>query len=245
MQKSSAIKVGAAQLPDTQGDLTASLDFIHHLLTLADSKGLSILCFPECFLQGYTLDKATTRERAITLASDQFSQILEQLSQHKAAAIIGLIERDGDDFYNTAVVVHKGELLGKYRKVHLFETNFKPGQEYPVFTVNGLTFGINICYDARFSEGAAELARQGAQVIFYPLNNRLPAEKAEKSKDMHLPNLIARAQETGRWVVSADVVGQDDDTTAYGFTAAVDPLGNVVGRAAELEMDTISFAISK
>lgn len=237
-------KIGAAQLPDVQGSIGTSLSTICDILMLADGKGIDVMCFPECYLQGYTLDAVQTNDRAIDLASPQFQQILSRLSKYKTAAIIGLIEKEGGHFYNTAVVVQGGQLLGKYRKVHLFETNFEPGQEYPIFTVNGLTFGINICYDARFSEGAAELAKRGAQVIFYPLNNRLPAEKAEKSKNMHLPNLIARAQETSCWTVSADVVGQDNDTTAYGFSAIVEPHGGIVGQVAELEMGTVSVAIS-
>ncbi len=137
--------------------------------------------------------------------------ILDQLADFKAAAILGLIEEDDGGYFNTAVVIQRGNLLGKYRKVHLFEENFKSGEEYPVFTAAGITFGINICYDARFTEGAAELAAQGARDIFYPLNNRLPTEKAMKYRDKHTPNLIDRAKEAGCWVISSDVVHESKD----------------------------------
>lgn len=228
------MKVAAVQLTDIQGDVGASLEITANTLQDADGQGIDLVCFPECFLQGYTLDETETKERAIALDSPQFTDILTHLAPYKAAAIIGLIERENDAFYNTAVVLQHGTLLGKYRKVHLFETNFVAGTEQPVFTVNMLTFGINICYDARFSEGAAQLARKGADVIFYPLNNRLPHEKAEKYRDKHIPNLIARAQETGCWVVSADVVGKDATHTGYGCTAIVDPTGRVVSQVDEL-----------
>ena len=126
-------------------------------------------------------------------------------------------------------------MLGVYRKVHLFERNFQPGETYPVFTVDGLKFGINICYDARFTEGATEFAAQGAQIIFYPLNNRLLSEKAANSRDKHIPNLVARAKESACWVVSSDVIAQDNTNTGYGCTVIVDPGGNVVSRIKELE----------
>ena len=151
-----------------------------------------------------------------------------------------MIEEDDGKYFNTAIVIQNGRLLGKYRKVHLFEPNFQPGTEYPVFTVDGVTFGINICYDARFPEGAAELKRQGAQVIFYPLNNRLPTQKADNYRQKHVPNLVARAQETGCWIVSADVYDQEETMTGYGCTAIVNPNGEVVGRVPELSSGMVA-----
>lgn len=151
-----------------------------------------------------------------------------------------MVEEDAGKYFNTAVVVKNGKLLGRYRKVHLFEQNFELGSDYPVFAVDGLIFGVNICYDARFPEGAEALVRQGAQVIFYPLNNRLPTEKALKYRDKHLPNLIDRAKETGCWVVSSDVIAEDDKTIGYGCTAIVSPKGTVIKRAEELKEAVIT-----
>jgi predicted amidohydrolase len=156
------------------------------------------------------------------------------LADYNVTIILGLIEREDDSFYNTAAVISRGKLLGSYRKVHLFEENFQPGIVYPVFEVDGLTFGINICYDARFPEGAKEIAAKGARVIFYPLNNRLAKKKAVEYHGKHLPNLVERAHDTGCWIVSSDIIAQDSEFIAYGFTAIVDPNGNVIKRAPEL-----------
>jgi 5-aminopentanamidase len=186
-------------------------------------------------LQGYTLGNRETEERAFDLVSPQFQRILSTLAGHKVTIILGLIEKDADAFYNTAAVIRQGKLLGTYRKVHLFERNFQPGDMYPVFTMDELKFGINICYDARFTEGATESAAQDAQVIFYPLNNRLPSEKATNYRDKHLPNLVERAKESGCWVVSSDVIAQDSTHTGYGCTAIVNPSGKVMSRVKELQ----------
>ena len=240
-----SLKIGAAQLEDTQDNIPAALVVIKDSMQKADEQNIDVLCFPECFLQGYTLDLQETKERALNLESPQFQEILDQFSSYKVAAILGLIEEDGGDYFNTAVVIKEGELLGKYRKVHLFEENFKSGEEYPVFTVSGITFGINICYDARFTEGAAELAAQGAKVIFYPLNNRLPTEKAAKYRDKHTPNLIDRAKEAGCWVVSSDVIHQSDDYIGYGCTAIVSPEGEIVSKVRELKHGLVSVEMSR
>lgn len=236
-------KIGAVQVQDTQGDISASLRIVHEAMQRADDEDVNILCFPECFLQGYTLDDAETKERALDLHSSQFKEILGTLAKYKVTIILGLIEKEAKGFYNTAAVIQGGKLLGTYRKVHLFEHNFQPGETYPVFAVDHLTFGINICYDARFTEGPAELAAQGAKVIFYPLNNRLPHEKAVNYRDKHIPNLVARAKESGCWVISSDVIAQDDTHTGYGCTAIVDPQGGVVSRVQELESGVASVKI--
>lgn len=237
-------KVGAVQAQDIQGDVPASLRVVIEAMRQADDENVDVLCFPECFLQGYTLDDKETKERAFDLASPQFKEILNTLAKHKVTIILGLIEKDADGYYNTAAVIQGGKLLGAYRKVHLFERNFQPGETYPVFTANGLPFGINICYDARFTEGPTELAAQGAKVVFYPLNNRLPHEKATNYRDKHIPNLVARAQESGCWVVSSDVVAQDETHTGYGCTAVVSPQGDVVSRVQELEPGMVAVEIT-
>lgn len=236
-------KIGAVQVQDIQGDISASLRIVHEVMQRADDQDTNVLCLPECFLQGYTLNDKETKARALDLASPKFKEILSTLANYKVAIILGLIEKDAEGFYNTAAVVQGGKLLGTYRKVHLFEHNFQPGETYPVFTARGLTFGINICYDARFSEGPAELAAQGAKVIFYPLNNRLPHEKATNYRGKHIPNLVARAKESGCWVVSSDVVARDETHTGFGCTAIVNPQGEVVSRVQELETGMVCLEL--
>lgn len=229
-----SVKIAAFQAQDIQGDVPAAMRIISQAMWQADEENVNVLCFPECFLQGYTLDAKETEKRAFDLASPELETALSTIAGYKVSIILGIIEKDADNYYNTAIVIRHGKILGKYRKIHLFERNFQPGETYPTFTVDNLKFGINICYDARFPEGAAELKRQGAQVIFYPLNNRLPTQKADNYREKHIPNLIARAEETGCWIVSADVYAQEETMTSYGYTAIVSPEGKVVGRVTEL-----------
>lgn len=236
-------KIGTIQAQDIQGDIPAALKVISDAMHEADSQQIDILCFPECFLQGYTLNVAETKARAISTGSQAFQDVLNRLVKHKVTIILGMIERGSKGIYNTAAVIRQGKLLGTYRKVHLFEQNFRPGEEYPVFTIEGLTFGINICYDARFSEGALELAQQDAEVIFYPLNNRLSIEKANKYKDKHILNLIDRAKEAKCWVVSSDVIRQDSESIGYGCSVIVNPDGEMIGQVKELESGMITYQV--
>lgn len=236
-------RIGAVQPPDVQGDAAQAMSIITSFMTLADQQGIDLLCFPECFLQGYTLDIDTTKKRAIDLSSKVFKDILVQLKPYRVAIILGLIEKDGSHCFNTAVVIKQGKLIGKYRKVNLFEKNFQPGAEHTVFEVAGLKFGINICYDARFAEGANEMATKGASVIFYPLSNRWPIQTAKKYRYKHIPNLVDRAMESKCWVVSSDITHRDDETMGYGCAAIVSPEGDVVKRVADFEAGMTSYTI--
>jgi predicted amidohydrolase len=236
-------KIGAVQPPDIQGDVQQATSVISSFMALADQQGIDFLCFPECFLQGYTLDIDTTKKRAISLGSKKFEDILAQLKPYRVTIILGLIEKEGSHYFNTAVVIKEGKLIGKYRKVNLFEKNFQPGTEHSVFEVDGLKFGINICYDARFAEGAQVMAAKGASVIFYPLSNRWPIQTAKKYRYKHIPNLVDRAMESGCWVVSSDITYRDDETMGYGCAAIVSPEGDVVKRVADFEVGMTSFSI--
>jgi predicted amidohydrolase len=236
-------RIGAVQAQDIQGDTSGSWKVIKQAMDNADREGIDLLCFPECFLQGYTLDAEETEERALDLTSPEFKAGLGAITVYKVTIVLGVIEKDTRGYYNTAVVIQQGAVLGKYRKVHLFEHNFQPGDVHPVFVVNGLRFGINICYDARFPEGAAQLTAQGATVILYPLNNRLPSNKAIAYRDKHIPNLVERAKENGCWVISSDVVARDSTHTGYGCTAIVDPDGTVVARVEELAPGMVNIEL--
>lgn len=229
------MKIATCQMSDLQNDIPAALSEIRRVAAEAAAKGAGIVCFPECYFQGYVSDdEAEARRRAFDLSVGEFDAILQALDSCEPVLIVGLIEIDRGALFNTAAVIDRGRLVGKYRKTHPNEEIYRAGAEYPVFTVGDLTFGINICADANFSEPAARLASQGAEVIFYPLNNMLCKATAESWKNRHIENLIARAPETGAWTVSSDVVGEQDGKIAYGCSAAVDPQGVVVDQIPSL-----------
>jgi 5-aminopentanamidase len=208
-------------------------DLEHNLLEVLQSleqvENADLVCFPECYLTGYTTNLETAQTVAISLESDVFKMVLERLRHFRGAIVLGLIERDGNELFNTAVVISSGRLLGQYRKTHTIEKCFSSGSDLPVFDVAGWRVGINICFDANFPELARGLTARGAQIIVYPLNNALPKEIALRWKDKSPENLRLRALETGCWVVSSDVVEETDDTVSFGCTQIVNPLGEIMG----------------
>jgi predicted amidohydrolase len=198
----------------------------------AADEGACLVCFPECYLQGYLTDAHAARRHAIDLSAAAFAAVLRRLADAKPTLVFGLIEADGGLLFNTVVVVESGRLIGRYRKTHLLagEGIFRPGAAYPVFNAAGLNFGINICSDTQMAEPAAAVARQGAKLICCPANNMMRREKAQQWKDRHNETRAQRARETGLWLISSDVTGERGDCVALGPTAVIDPSGCVVAQ---------------
>jgi predicted amidohydrolase len=88
--------------------------------------------------------------------------------------VAGLLEKEGDVVYNTAVLIDRsGNLAGKYRKTSLpreeIDGGITPGNSFPVFDTDFGRIGMMICWDVTFPEPARALAQQGAEVIFLPI----------------------------------------------------------------------------
>ncbi len=171
------------------------------------------------------------------VSSDLFTEILKQLAELPPLLVIGMIEKEGEKLYITAVVVKQGQLLGCYRKTKLapFESVFELGEQAPIFEVEGLRFGVNICYDLNFSECSAAIANQDAHLMVCPCYNMLSYGNAEKWKFKHNTIRAERTVETGLWLISSDVTGERDGQISYGPTALIDPHGKIVAQVPLLE----------
>src|SRR5215469_11379337 len=240
------IRVATCQVPDIRQRLEESLSWIEEYAEAAADAGACLVCFPECFLQGYLLEEEQARRNAIELRSPAFAQLLKQLAAAKPAIVFGMIEIEGECLFNTAVAVHRGRLIGSYRKMHLLpgESIFQSGASCPVFAVDDLKFGINICFDTQFPESAAAVARQGARLIVCPSNNMMRREKAEKWRHLHNQVRACRARETALWLISSDVTGVRADSVALGPTCVIDPHGSVVAQVPSMETGMVVAAIS-
>lgn len=233
------LKIATVQVPADKFGLAMIKQYLQH----ANDENIDIICFPEGYLNGYTRDEQRAREVAIDLSSTKFGDILAELKIFTACAIIGVIEIENDTLFNTAIVINSGKLLGKYRKTHPQEGIFEAGTEYPVFDMKGYKFGINICYDANFPEASQKLIEQGAEIIFFPLNNELPKPTAEKWRYKHVENLLERARQTGAWVIASDVVAESRESIGYGCSAIVSPSGKVIKKVQELQSAMITVEL--
>ncbi len=101
--------------------------------------------------------------------------LAEAAAKHKIWLVTGSMFERADDglIYNTASVIDPtGTVVGRYRKMFVFEPyeqGITPGNEFFVFDVPEVgRFGMTICYDTWFPEVTRTLATMGAEVILRP-----------------------------------------------------------------------------
>ena len=246
------VRVGTCQTPEIIGDLSAALDVMLRFSKEAEEKKVDLLLFPECFLTGYILSESFVTEHSYDFESEQFSAILKQLEYIKPVLVFGVNEKKTGQYFNSAVVISSGEIIGVYRKTHLIDPNelfYTPGNEYPVFEIKGLKYGINICYDTQFADAAKAIADQGAQLLLSPAQNMLRRETAEYWKDKHSDICVERIRETGLWFVRSDVTGirppgqYGVERIAYGPTLAMNPKAEVVAQVPLMTVGMITVDI--
>lgn len=225
-------RIAAAQTPEFRGNVDGALRQLTDIAEHAHVAGATLVCFPEGYLQGYLTDAEPARKAAIDLGSSVFKGILERLPENGPMLVFGLIEIDDGKLFNTAVVVHRRALIGRYRKAHLLDRErcFDAGCAPGVFQANGLRFGINICHDTNFATATRGAAALGALLILCPANNMLPQQAAQKWKHLHNAIRAERCRETGMWLISADVMGERDGCVSWGPTAVITPAGEVAAQ---------------
>lgn len=213
-----------------------ALGLIRRRIADCEETGVEILCCPEGILGGLADYAERPADFALDVESGQLSAVLAPLASDTVTTILGFseISREGA-LYNAAAVFHRGAVGGVYRKLHpaIRRSVYQAGDRTPVFTVEGLTFGILLCNDSNFPDPVRLMAAQGATVLFVPSNNGLPPEKADVVDDARKAD-IARAVENHVYVIRADVMGRAEGRVSYGSSGAVDPQGKVLRSARRL-----------
>jgi predicted amidohydrolase len=185
------------------------------LITTAAGQKPDIVCLPEGITLVGTPHDYISASESIPGPTTEF--LGEVARRHNLYIVAGLLEKNGDTVFNTAVLIdRKGNLAGKYRKVSLpqeeIDGGITPGQSFPVFDTDFGKIGLMICWDVTFPEPARALAQNGAEIIFLPI----------WGGDVTLTK--ARAIENQVYVVSS---------TYDMITAVFDPEGKVMKEAKE------------
>ncbi|GGZ81487.1 deaminated glutathione amidase [Streptomyces bluensis] len=218
-----------AASPDWKDNLTACID----LAAEADQGGADLLVLPEGVLARFTEDRHRIREVAQPLDGPFVTELAAATARSATSIVVGIHEPSDDGrVFNTLVVLRAGELIARYRKIHLYDAfgdqesaNVRPADEPPVVVeVAGTKVGLMTCYDVRFPELARLLADAGAEVLVLPA-----AWVRGPAKERHWEVMVtARALENTCWVAASGECGPRN----IGNSLIVDPLGTVRSRLA-------------
>ena len=241
------VKAAAIQLAPTS-DRTETLKRASSLIELAVDKGAEIVCLPELFSVPWFAHRIGTEafELAETAEGPTVTAMREVAERLGVAVVASVFETGGPtggqkdggknakDHFNTAFVIGEdGEIVGKYRKVHvpqipLWEERsyFAPGDlGMPVFEVAGVKLGVLICWDVFFPEAFRSLALSGAELVFAPTASAFihSASKWERA-------VQAAAHSSGIFVFRVNRVGEEVRQEFYGGSFCVGPDGEFVVR---------------
>jgi len=237
------VKVAVYQFEPQRGDKSVNLKNIAD--TISGYSNVNLWILPELATTGYLFDSLEAlRSQAEQIPEGVTCKFVRSITRKlNCALILGLAEKQGNNVFNSAVIYDRGNYLGSYRKIHLFDREkrlFASGtQEPPVFLVHGARVGIMICFDWFFPETARTLALKGAQLIAHPANLVLP----------YCPEaMITRSIENRVFTVTANRTGLErlEDGTVLTFTGnsqIIDPIGKRLGQLSATERGVLVMEI--
>jgi 5-aminopentanamidase len=234
------IRIGSFQGPIVDNEFDLNLGKVKEILNQTRHWGLDFLCFPETYLSGYS--ERAVRESSVQINDPRLLDFIDFSATFDTVILVGLSEREGDKIFNTQIVVHQGQLLGKYRKTMLTEEDklvFAAGLQFPVFEAKGVKFGVVICADTSYVEPALLLRWQGARLLFTPHYNDIPPEGIDtpdgkvtfwEHRTMVLNNQAALATLLKMVVVRSNVVIVQEGHLGAGDANIWDMNGEIVAR---------------
>lgn len=218
------MKVTLGQFEPIIGNKTANLQTMREIIEQAAAEASDLVLFPELCLTGYFIqDLAEDVSEPMTGPSIVYMQ--ELCSEHEIHVVFSWAER-GDDgiIYNSACLIDDaGQIVGNYRKVHLYDREkeiFTPGDTFKVFDTKLGRLGIMICFDLDFPESARSLYLQGADIILIPTNNFYPYERYQEAY------LRSRSMENETPVAICNRTGKEGELRYFGESAAYDAHGH-------------------
>lgn len=233
----------AALVQLTSGDeISSNVTMINGLVREAAAAGASFITTPETS-HLMEMNRERVLEKTFQEARDPGLMAFRKLAKElKVWLHVGsLIIKVSDELLanRSFLIAPSGDIAARYDKVHLFDVElgsgesyresalYQPGNKAVVVPVDGVPFGVSVCYDLRFPHLYRALAKAGARVLLVPAAFTRPTGEA------HWQTLLrARAIENGCFVLAAAQTG-DHETgrKTYGHSLAIDPWGRVLADA--------------
>jgi predicted amidohydrolase len=162
VRKTKKLEVVVLQLP-TRKRYQKNLDKL--LESIKEESEKKIIVAPEVFLTGYDYDHLETA----AIFSVKALKILKKSVNDQVLALT-VILKDGEDFVNQAVVIHKHKVVYRQNKVKLFKMGdediyLTAGKKKKIkpFVIEGVSYALLICFELRFKSLWKQI--EGAEVV--------------------------------------------------------------------------------
>ena len=226
----------SVQFNITLGYIESNLDMVNAALQRVAQQGAKLAVLPEMWSCGYDYRNLPELAKETPRVLQEIQKICHRLD---LVTVGSLPELEDGVIYNTAYVIDRGEVVGCYRKLHLFsamrEDKFLgAGDRSLVVDTSVGRLGVAICYDLRFPELFRKLALEGAEIIC------IPAEWPKPRQEHWKTLLRARAIENQLFIIAANCCGVQGKLDFIGLSQLISPLGNVLQMAAEENTELVA-----
>src|SRR3989304_5899137 len=152
------LRIAMAQINTTVGDIDGNAKKIIEYIEKAEGLKAAIVVFPELSVTGYPPEDLLLKADFIRGNKESLKKIPKKTKN--ITAIVGFADKRDSDVYNAAGILNNEKIKGVYYKIYLpnygvFDEKryFQHGNECPVFVINGVVRGINICEDIWYYDG--------------------------------------------------------------------------------------------
>jgi N-carbamoyl-D-amino-acid hydrolase len=262
--RAAAAQMGPTQKVDSRAHTLARM---LKLLESAAAEGASLVVFPELafttffprwLLEGEALDRYCERG----MPNPAVRPLFDRARALRVGFYVGYAEltEDGRRYNASMLVDRDGDILGRYRKVHLpGSTEPRPGARYQqlekrYFQYGDLGFpafragpswqhaimGMMICNDRRWPEAWRVLGLQGVELVCLGYNSAAYDPNGGVSEDAALrtfhSTLVtqANAYMNATWAIAVAKAGEEDGSGLIGGSCIVDPNGRIAAEAQTL-----------
>ncbi len=260
------VRVAAAQMgPIAREDSrAAAVERLVAMLHRAHGFGAQLVVYPEMalttFFPRWVFDDPAEADAFCETAmpNPDVQPLFDEAARLGIGFYLGYAELAGRRRFNTAVLVDAaGQVVGKYRKVHLpglahadpngcatnFEKRYFENGDlgFPVFRAFGGVMGMCICNDRRWPETYRCLSLQGAELVMVGYNTGATRQVIEGNRRVQEPAHLASfhnrlvmqagAYQNCCWVVGVAKAGPEEGQDFVGGTCIIAPTGDVVAMA--------------
>lgn len=214
--------VAACQFEPAVGESITNLEIIDRMLARLPSS-VAIAVFPELCVTGYDLDIVT--ERAAPIPGPLSDRLVSIAAAHDMIIVAGVPEHDGENLYNSLIIVDGDGVRDSYRKQRLWGDEaviFSSGDTLTTVETRVGTVGLALCYDLNFPEIGLDYAREGCEILVVSA-----AWRTSYEADWRLL-LRARALDGPYYVVGSNHAGDQLGRNHAGSSLVADPSGTVL-----------------
>ncbi len=247
-----------------QGSKEAMNSHLVSKIKEASTLGSDLVVLQELHQSEYFCQSEDTKYFEYAKSFNEDMKFWAEISRENGVVLISSLfeQRAPGLYHNTSVVFDKGEVAGKYRKMHIPDDPgfyekfyFTPGDLgfEPIDTSIG-RLGVLICWDQWYPEAARIMALKGAEVLIYPTAIGWFDSDSQDEKQRQLDAWIniqrSHSIANGIPLLSCNRVGFEADSSGvmegirfWGNSFVCGPQGEIIAKASSTEEEILTATL--